>query len=99
MSTVATITNTLAALNAATDVLPFRGTGKHFFSVHVEGAYTGVVTVQLRRIDNPAAPWIDQESFQSGQVLEKVGENVGGFDVRATMSAYTSGSAVVQIRR
>lgn len=94
----------LAALNAVTDGVPI---GSGTFSVNVSGTFVG--TVAFERAAAPGATWQPVAKDNNGTALTFTGASGDlagqGTDqepdaqIRARMSAYTSGTAVVRIGR
>lgn len=97
-------TFSLAALNAVTDGVPV---GSGTFTANVSGTFVG--TVLFERAVFPGAAWFPIARDNAGNFLDfsvPSGDLPGrGSDqepdalVRARMSAYTSGTAVVRIGR
>ena len=90
------VTASVTADNNGTDWLQLRG-HRNFFDVSVSGTFTATVTLQRKRPGEAAAAARDFEEYTAG--TEKLGEFAGHWDVRLFVktSAYTSGTATLEI--
>lgn len=87
----ATAATNLAALNASTINVPAGDTAK----ITITGTWTA--TVKLQRSDDAGVTWNDLASYTTNQAGVSVATTKTACLIRATVSAYTSGTAVVTV--
>lgn len=90
------VTASVSAADSGSDWLQLRG-HRNFFDVSVSGTFVATVTLQRKRPGDAAAAARDVETYTAG--AEPLKEFAGHWDVRLYVksSAYTSGTAVLEL--
>jgi hypothetical protein len=89
------VTTALGALNAASEWLQLRDEQLKTFQVRVSGVFVGTVTIQAKRPNEAAGAATPIGTLNAPNM--NVGHLDGEWDVRAVMTAFTSGAANVEL--
>lgn len=89
------VSGALGGLDETTDWLQIRGSNRDF-ELHIWGTFNGTVSIEMRRPGQDAADAIRLGDTFTSEAIRQGGVG-GNWDVRAIMSAYSSGTANVSL--